>query len=141
MKKVLLTLVIISLLSCKTVIDLKVREGGIFPVCLFIDDIPSKKLKPFEEEVIFWNRKMKEKVFKISPFCNDSDDLVPVAFVNTLPRRCGYYGCIMITRHNRKIIFRQVFIQNKAKRETIRHELGHLLGCRHEDVAPPCDFL
>ena len=137
-------LAVLASLGCSTV-DLAARP--VFPadpLCLFVNATPSSWQR---EHVSIaaqdWNDRLDANLVHVAPECSIDDEWVAFSFVHELPGDCrSYYACTYLrARVNGDPGLREVVIQEMAPFETVGHEIGHLLGCRHSDLDPPCRAL
>lgn len=123
-------------------IDLASRAESVLPVCLLVTKTDwSWGKKEVQDAADIWNAKLKRDAFHVGPNCDPGDDKVPFAFVKALPYKCGQRGCMLsYVIINGKPTMREVLVHEDAPFSTIIHELGHLAGCRHNDLDEPCGW-
>ena len=132
-------LFLLTLCGCAH-IDIESRPGSVLPACLLVTKTDwSWGKEEVQEAADFWNEKLKKEAFRLAPNCKAGDDLVPFAFLRSLPDDCGERGCTLSYIIIRGVpTMREVLIHEEAPFSTIVHELGHLAGCRHGDFGEPC---
>lgn len=147
MKKLLFTLLLLFACSPQPSgpKELEARQGHEGLMCLQITETDrSYRAQDFVKIVRPFNEYFDKQIFSIYPNCNFMQGkIVPLTFVKewTTKQDCRHHnanGCVRRFTRNGKKFFIDVLIIETAQDETIRHELAHLVGCKHGDTAKPC---
>jgi len=128
---------LLFLLSCAHV-DPTDRLNATVPACLYVTSLPwSWQPEHVQEAADDWNEKLGRRVLSVAPNCEKGDFGIPMAFVRHDP--CGKRGCVKSNRVNGRPYWREILVNEDAPWSTVWHELGHIVGCNHDDMSRPCN--
>jgi hypothetical protein len=130
---------LMPILACAH-IDPTNRPNATVPACLFVTSLPwSWQSNHVADVAADWNKDLGRRVLGVAPDCQPGDFWIPMAFVRKLPPECGTRGCTRSQTINGRPFWREVFVHEDAPISTVWHELGHVVGCNHDDMSSPCN--
>jgi hypothetical protein len=132
----------LAVLCACTTVDLASRPAWpAVPLCLVVNTTPeSWKSEHVAIAAAEWNERLGANLVHVAPECVINDEWVVFSFVYELPNDCrSHYACTYLRSSIQgRPTFREVVLSEDAPFSSIGHEIGHLFGCRHADLDPPC---
>ena len=138
MFRLILILLLLFSFSCSA--NILERPSSVVPVCLFSAEMSETKIAKAANK---WNERLNKNVVQAFPNCDNNAQLVQVIQTVSYPIQCSlkqeYKACTKrITTLSGVLMSVEIFIVYSASFDVLMHEIGHLVGCKHDDYLPPC---
>lgn len=121
-------------------IDLGQRPESVLPACAVVT--PAAWSDDVADAASVWNERLGWRALGVYPDCPPGSDLVPWGVLPGDQVECGdrgtAYGCTLSKRVDGVPYWREVLVAQGAPFDTLVHEWGHIVGCRHSDLGAPC---